>query len=46
MVGSLVRLSFLILFVRRCEEEDVEMSEDVYIVLIRIGLEISLRYVI
>ncbi|NWS12537.1 RUVB2 protein, partial [Pachyramphus minor] len=28
----------------RCEEEDVEMSEDAYAVLTRIGLETSLRY--
>lgn len=28
----------------RCEEEDVEMSEDAYTVLTRIGLETSLRY--
>ena len=31
---------------RRCEEEDVEMSEDAYTVLTRIGLETSLRYAI
>uniref|UniRef100_F7HV97 RuvB-like helicase n=1 Tax=Callithrix jacchus TaxID=9483 RepID=F7HV97_CALJA len=30
----------------RCEEEDVEMSEDAYTVLTRIGLETSLRYAI
>lgn len=29
---------------RRCEEEDVEMTEDAYAVLTRIGLETSLRY--
>lgn len=29
-----------------CEEEDVEMSEDAYTVLTRIGLETSLRYAI
>lgn len=29
-----------------CEEEDVEMSEDVYMVLICIGLEMLLCYVI
>ncbi|KAG8567843.1 hypothetical protein GDO81_013801 [Engystomops pustulosus] len=28
----------------RCEEEDVDMSEDAYTVLTRIGLETSLRY--
>ncbi|XP_074926640.1 ruvB-like 2 [Chelonoidis abingdonii] len=28
----------------RCEEEDVEMNEDAYTVLTRIGLETSLRY--
>lgn len=28
----------------RCEEEDVDMSEDAYSVLTRIGLETSLRY--
>ncbi|XP_030826238.1 ruvB-like 2 isoform X1 [Camarhynchus parvulus] len=28
----------------RCEEEDVEMTEDAYAVLTRIGLETSLRY--
>uniref|UniRef100_A0A8C4TK46 RuvB-like helicase n=1 Tax=Erpetoichthys calabaricus TaxID=27687 RepID=A0A8C4TK46_ERPCA len=28
----------------RCEEEDVEMSDDAYTVLTRIGLETSLRY--
>lgn len=32
--------------VHRCEEEDVEMSEDAYTVLTRIGLETSLRYAI
>ncbi|XP_053908387.1 ruvB-like 2 [Cuculus canorus] len=30
----------------RCEEEDVEMTEDAYSVLTRIGLETSLRYAI
>ncbi|KAJ6654806.1 hypothetical protein lerEdw1_006495 [Lerista edwardsae] len=30
----------------RCEEEDVEMNEDAYTVLTRIGLETSLRYAI
>lgn len=30
----------------RCEEEDVEMSDDAYTVLTRIGLETSLRYAI
>ncbi|NWT94516.1 RUVB2 protein, partial [Urocynchramus pylzowi] len=30
----------------RCEEEDVEMTEDAYAVLTRIGLETSLRYAI
>ncbi|NXN98722.1 RUVB2 protein, partial [Rhinopomastus cyanomelas] len=30
----------------RCEEEDVEMSDDAYSVLTRIGLETSLRYAI
>lgn len=34
------------LCVCRCEEEDVEMSEDAYTVLTRIGLETSLRYAI
>ncbi|NXW93346.1 RUVB2 protein, partial [Alopecoenas beccarii] len=28
----------------RCEEEDVEMTEDAFSVLARIGLETSLRY--
>eukprot|EP00069_Balaena_mysticetus_P009767 bmy_06401T0 len=32
--------------ITRCEEEDVEMSEDAYTVLTRIGLETSLRYAI
>lgn len=46
MVGSPARLSSLTLPARRCEEEDVEMSEDAYTVLTRIGLETSLRYAI
>ncbi|KAH0626684.1 hypothetical protein JD844_001791 [Phrynosoma platyrhinos] len=32
--------------ITRCEEEDVEMNEDAYTVLTRIGLETSLRYAI
>jgi len=31
---------------RRCEEEDVEMTEDALMVLTRIGMETSLRYAI
>ena len=30
----------------RCEEEDVEMSEDAVAILTRIGMETSLRYAI
>ena len=30
----------------RCEEEDVEMSDDAMTVLTRIGIETSLRYAI
>ena len=30
----------------RCEEEDVEMSEEAHTVLTRIGMETSLRYAI
>ena len=30
----------------RCEEEDVEMSDDAMTVLTRIGMETSLRYAI
>ena len=33
-------------FIYRCEEEDVEMSEDALTVLTRIGMETSLRYAI
>ena len=33
-------------FFCRCEEEDVEMSEDAVAILTRIGMETSLRYAI
>jgi hypothetical protein len=33
-------------FLARCEEEDVEMSDEALIVLTRIGMETSLRYAI
>ena len=32
--------------VARCEEEDVEMTEDAVAILTRIGMETSLRYAI
>lgn len=34
------------LFFSRCEEEDVELSEEAHTVLTRIGMETSLRYAI
>ena len=34
------------MFVCRCEEEDVEMTEDAVSILTRIGMETSLRYAI
>ena len=34
------------LSIDRCEEEDVEMSDDAMTVLTRIGIETSLRYAI
>ena len=33
-------------YYNRCEEEDVEMSDDALTVLTRIGIETSLRYAI
>lgn len=33
-------------YIYRCEEEDVEMSDDAMMVLTRIGMETSLRYAI
>ena len=36
--------TLLVFGVNRCEEEDVEMSEDALVILTRIGMETSLRY--
>lgn len=41
-------VSFFLIFIicNRCEEEDVELSEEAHTVLTRIGQETSLRYAI
>ena len=47
MQASSVNVSYsLCMVIYRCEEEDVEMSEDAAAILTRIGMETSLRYAI
>jgi len=46
VIGRIVGVALTCYAVVRCEEEDVEMSDDALTVLTRIGKETSLRYAI